>query len=300
MGDNTFSIQLQTLRKKKGITQEQLAQSIGVTPQAVSKWENGGYPDGSLIPKIAGFFGVSTDFLYGLASEEKQVEQRVLEELKKVQQSSSGKGNKREVFERMLDIVWAMIIPMWEDNEYYWNIPDGKNLKLNTASLVNSEGGFELLRFNCDARFAFISSEAEGGYGKYFKYDKSLAELFAFMGNSANLRILYYLNSITPSNFFTAAVLQTQLGLSEKTVEKAIEYLISLGIITECALENGKGAEKTMIYNYRLDCSYSFLIMLQGAMLMLKRVEAFQMQVGMREKPIFDINDIDILNKVIE
>lgn len=56
-----FSKQLQMLRKQSGITQEQLAAKLGVTAQAVSKWENGSYPDGDLLPKIADIFDVSIE-----------------------------------------------------------------------------------------------------------------------------------------------------------------------------------------------------------------------------------------------
>ena len=58
---NVFSINLQALRKKKGVTQEQLASYLGVSPQAVSKWENGSYPEGDLLPKISEYFEVSID-----------------------------------------------------------------------------------------------------------------------------------------------------------------------------------------------------------------------------------------------
>ena len=63
--NTVFSRQIQKLRKQKGITQEQLAVHLGVSAQAVSKWENGSYPDGDLLPVIADFFGVSIDSLYG-------------------------------------------------------------------------------------------------------------------------------------------------------------------------------------------------------------------------------------------
>ncbi len=53
------------LRKEKGVTQEELAKSVGVSTQAVSKWENGGLPDSELLPSIADFFGVSIDTLFG-------------------------------------------------------------------------------------------------------------------------------------------------------------------------------------------------------------------------------------------
>ena len=56
---------IRELRKKKGITQEQLASALGITSQAVSKWEmNTGYPDVTMLPIIAGYFGVSMDMLF--------------------------------------------------------------------------------------------------------------------------------------------------------------------------------------------------------------------------------------------
>ena len=53
-------------RRKDKRTQEQLAEVLGVTAQAVSRWESGGsYPDMDLIPSIANFFGVTIDELFG-------------------------------------------------------------------------------------------------------------------------------------------------------------------------------------------------------------------------------------------
>ncbi len=53
------------LRRRKNITQEELARALGVTNQAVSKWESSQCcPDISLIPEIADYFGVTTDELF--------------------------------------------------------------------------------------------------------------------------------------------------------------------------------------------------------------------------------------------
>ena len=55
------------LRKARGMTQEQLAESCSVTAQAVSKWENGlTAPDISLLPRLAELFSVTTDELLGV------------------------------------------------------------------------------------------------------------------------------------------------------------------------------------------------------------------------------------------
>ncbi len=56
---------ISTLRKEKGWTQLELAEKVGVTDKAVSKWETGsGMPDTSLFPIIAELFGVTTDYLH--------------------------------------------------------------------------------------------------------------------------------------------------------------------------------------------------------------------------------------------
>lgn len=61
-----IGIQIYTLRKEKKITQAQLAEKLGVSEQAVSKWENNQCaPDVSLFPIIADFFAVSIDRLFG-------------------------------------------------------------------------------------------------------------------------------------------------------------------------------------------------------------------------------------------
>ena len=55
-----------SLRNERGYTQERLADMLGVSTAAVSKWECGNaYPDITLLPKIAEVFGVSVDYLLG-------------------------------------------------------------------------------------------------------------------------------------------------------------------------------------------------------------------------------------------
>lgn len=66
---------ISALRKKRGMTQEDLANELGVSAQAVSKWENNSScPDVSLLTKIADIFGVSVDSL--LRSNEDEIKEQ--------------------------------------------------------------------------------------------------------------------------------------------------------------------------------------------------------------------------------
>jgi len=63
---NGFGMRMQKLRKVKGMTQEDLADRVGVSGQAVSKWENDqSYPDITLIPTLAGILGTDIEHLFG-------------------------------------------------------------------------------------------------------------------------------------------------------------------------------------------------------------------------------------------
>ena len=53
-------------RKELGLTQEELAEYLGISKPAVSKWESGqSYPDITLLPVIASYFNISVDCLLG-------------------------------------------------------------------------------------------------------------------------------------------------------------------------------------------------------------------------------------------
>ncbi len=62
-------------RKEKDMTQEELAEYLGVSPQAVSRWENDTtYPDMELIPAMANLFDIPLDDLFGRNRNEKEID----------------------------------------------------------------------------------------------------------------------------------------------------------------------------------------------------------------------------------
>ena len=67
----SFADKLQSERRKNGLTQEDLAEAMGVSRQAVSKWEQGeGWPEAEKLLALADRFGVSLDYLMDRAPRE--------------------------------------------------------------------------------------------------------------------------------------------------------------------------------------------------------------------------------------
>ena len=93
----TIGNNIKVFRKNKGFTQEELADLLSVTPQAVSKWESeSGLPDVSMLIPLAQVLGVSTDALLGYdsLSENEEIIARVSETVQGLKNSVEGRAEK--------------------------------------------------------------------------------------------------------------------------------------------------------------------------------------------------------------
>ncbi len=79
----TIGKNIKDLRKRDNRTQEDLAKALGVTCQAISRWEaGGGYPDMELVPAIANYFHVSIDELFGYHGDREAQIQAIVDKAK--------------------------------------------------------------------------------------------------------------------------------------------------------------------------------------------------------------------------
>jgi len=82
---------IRQLRRRDGRTQEQLAEALGVTSQAVSRWESGGsYPDMEIIPAIANYFGITIDELFGYDGEGMKRAEQLAEKINAMNRMNNG------------------------------------------------------------------------------------------------------------------------------------------------------------------------------------------------------------------
>ena len=77
----TFGQRIKKLRQETNMTQENLAELLSISPQAVSRWETDiAMPDISLLPPLANFFHTTTDYLLGMENYEKDIRKAEFDE----------------------------------------------------------------------------------------------------------------------------------------------------------------------------------------------------------------------------
>ena len=63
---------IKRIRRERNLTQEEVATHLGISFQSISKWERGdGYPDITMLPALANYFGITVDDLIGMSKLEK-------------------------------------------------------------------------------------------------------------------------------------------------------------------------------------------------------------------------------------
>ena len=142
---------IRRLRLERDMTQEQLADALGVSFQSVSRWESGtNYPDIELIPDIAVFFGISADDLMGLTGavrDEKLSEAwRTVNEAEKAGKARERldllRGMRRD-FPKDPDVLWTLAYAMADFPEFY---EEQKALTEQFLALPNTNRGFSAKR----------------------------------------------------------------------------------------------------------------------------------------------------------
>lgn len=112
---NNIGKVIKRLRKERGITQEELSCALGVTAQAISRWENGiGIPDISILVPISNYFNVSMDTLF--SRENSNINEQVSELLAHIENDDLSYIQKNELLNNALcqfpdhpDILYAIV-----------------------------------------------------------------------------------------------------------------------------------------------------------------------------------------------
>ena len=275
--DCNFNTELKRLRKSKGITQEQLADKVGVSPQAVSKWEISSYPDAQLLPAIADALDVTIDELYGRGKEEINIYDRVMESLKAIPEFDDRTSVCFEICRAMIMGIMGRSkhIPL---EEMVYNAEDWEQ----HSEVTNKKSIFQA-RLNGNLQYFLFMPEPEKGYDKILSYDEKAVELFEFLGTPDALRAMYYVAGRKTTMFFNDKTLACELGIKPERAREIIQGMLKFKFIWEADFNAGNENEK--IYQYLSGCNFvSFLTFTRT---LLNRPYSFNYQTNSRDEPFF-------------
>ncbi len=259
MNCDSLGEQIAKFRKAQGLTQEDLAKSVGVSSQAVSRWECGGAPDVTLLPAIADRLGVTIDALFGREGEERvDVEQAVGRWLREFPE--------KERMGRLCRLVWAQLHCFLPGNlempkmEYVRDCQVNLNGKTQLMYTQVSGGGGVLLDVHGEnMSFVTLWPEPKEGYAAYLAPMEDFRKLFGLLAKPGYLELIEVLYRRKPQ-FFTPSVVARQLEIPTDTLTMQLEELESMGILHSMKMEVDEGEVKV----YQLSEPMDLLPLLYG------------------------------------
>ncbi len=232
MGIDTIGKQIAAMRKERGIRQEELAGFVGVSTQAVSKWENGGVPDTELIPKIADFFSVSIDMLFG----------RELTDYGDVQAAlmrSISEAPQDERIGMIFDCCWAMERAACGETRQAETSLDEcrKAIASDQAySSVIENNGFTRMGIANQRQYFLVVPEPKD-VGTAYLDGVDYTGFFRDIGDKTVFDACVFLNGRESGKAFTPVLLVKNLGIDAKRAQEVLNTLAKYHLIRESQIE---------------------------------------------------------------
>ncbi len=224
-----FSKNLAKFRKRSGLTQGQLASKLNVTPQAVSKWENGSLPDTEFLPTIAGVLGVSIDVLFGLA------EDRDVPDLEQMIADRIRQTPPKERADMIMQLFYAAAAAY---NDYRLSTPRyPENLELETYAELVTDYESMIARLNDDLKYFCFLKIPENGVDSYTQATDNMVYLFQTLADKDAITIIHYLGSGYRNRMQSLEYISRQLDMPEQRVRKVMDNLDRLGVVWRVSAE---------------------------------------------------------------
>ena len=265
------------------MTQEELGRAVGVSTQAVSRWECGGAPDVALLPAVADTLHVTIDTLFGREGgapvdmwdsvrlwmgtlpEEKQMGELV----RLLWESTKQLGTRRL---KIADIGYLEKCEMLSDSAGAESMLMGVKVAL--------EQGLMLGVCAEDMSYMSVFPEPAAGYAAYFSGNDEYRALFAVLAQPGSLELLLHLYS-EKERFYTAAAMAKRMGIAADKAEETMSRLESVHLLTRLELE----LESGMVNAYKIHDTGGLIPFLYAARRLTQENDTYHMCWIERGKP---------------
>ena len=221
--NSVFRMNLVKRRKALGLTQEQLAARLNVSPQAVSKWENSSYPDGELLPKLAKELNTSLDSLFGVKvmESERDIEQIVNDEMR------STPADKRS--EKFMKIMYTALCACNPNTDTVGRLRE--SFEHETFAALKTDRELAVSRLSSDLRYFCFLEIPENGVNSYFGDTTNMIRLFNTLADDDAIKIISYLGASVRNKMFSAEMIAEKLDIPLEKVQHVIDRLDRFGLV---------------------------------------------------------------------
>lgn len=275
-----IGLKIKELRIEAQITQEDLAKAVQVSTQAVSKWECGGYPDIELIPKIAEYFNVTTDELFGLpVNDFKNIEQKLAKYLDSL-------SDVKERFARAFSLCYYMEVSLNGLDD----ITPYDAFKIMEKEYVNSQvlskDGIALTQLKKDKPFFALFPKLENNnYNAFLKNKEKMLSFLKELSSDDFFYALILINSRI-NNSFTANLFVKELSIPLERAKEIINSMINCKLLNETKLE----LDDRTIDTYTLCDNPAILGFFAFLDMIVEKPNAFYYSNNSSDRHYFDLN----------
>lgn len=245
MDNSILGTQIAKFRKAAGITQEELGRAVGVSTQAVSRWECGGAPDVTLLPAIADKLGVAIDALFGREGGEALNVHSVIKKWVRTLPSE-------QVFHQLDRLLWSAVsaipgdytsaqIP-FPESCYQVNL-SGKYGDVLNRSIFQLDSGMYFGVGGKDFSFTTLCPRPEKGYDAYLPDKDTLRKFLLLLGEPGCLELLEYMLR-KDSRYYSTDLLAKGIGIAPEAASALLERLNETGLVSSMEVELLEGTTK--------------------------------------------------------
>ena len=197
----------------------------------------------------------------------------------------------------MLRYAWAMQSSAWRNNKDYYDRPVLSATNEITASEITDSSGFTFMRLNKDLEYFFIVKQPKEGFAKRLKVTDEVCELFSFLGDKSNLKILQYMLSLKGTEVVRAQTVAKLLNIPTEKAEKALDRLCkSEGAFYKGSIVDENNKSENIYQCWEVKTIAPILLMI-CADIMINPPTGYQNQVGSRGTAWFNREDLDFIPK---
>lgn len=225
---NQLSFNIKKYRQLKSMTQEQLGNRIGVSGQAVSKWEKGSMPDASILPMLADALDISIDCLYGRQQyDTNDIPSQIISYLTASNETS---------FDTAYRIAWISAVCGLHTKELFEIVgtetPVLEKLRgKDQLGQLESKAGFLVSNFTLETQFLMLVNKHGEDFRDFLMPTENYAKFFSILADEKTISILLVFYHKKSGVLIFPETIANIIHLSLKDTTKRLEKLYACNIL---------------------------------------------------------------------